>query len=167
MGEKTVVYQDNVSALADVSITRELGVPIGIENDKLSGGKRVIYHRDGKTIFDWQEPSREIGIPGTWANVDARLGVVMVAGSGMTYRKASCYNAQAVCADVLYGSFSDRPCNVKAGDEVAQRIILSFVEVTPEKTAALSRSVKIENTSEGKVLHFSLPEGGEADVSLL
>jgi hypothetical protein len=167
VGEKTVVYQDHVSALADVTIARELGVPIGIENDKLSGGKRVIYHRDGKIVLDWQGPSREIAIPGTWANVDARLGVVTVAGSGMTYRKASGYNAQAVCADVLCGSFSHRRQNVKSGEEVARRVVLFAVEATPEETSALSQSVKIEDTPDGKVLRFSLPEGGEAEVPLL
>jgi hypothetical protein len=44
---------------------------------------------------------------------------------------------------------------------------LCFAEVTPEETAALAKSVKIANTPKGKVLHFSLPEGGEAQVPLL
>lgn len=167
VGEKTVVYQDHVSAQADVSVAREKGVPIGIENDTLSGGKRVIYHRDGKTVLDWQDPSQEIRIAGTWANVDARLGVVTIAGSGMSYKKASGYNAQAVCADVLCGSFSHQRRNVKSGDEVTRRIVVFAVEVTPEETSALSQSAKIKDTPAGKVLRFSLPEGGEAEVPLL
>ena len=163
VGDKTVVYQDRVSALSDVSLARELGVPVGIENDQLTGGRRTVHHRDGKTAFDSEKPQPPAAIPGPWANVDGRLGVVSVVGSGLTYAQAAGYNAQAVCADVLYGSYSDRPRSFKAGDEVARRIVLFFVEVTPEETSALSQSVRIE----GDVLRFTLPEGGEAEVSLL
>jgi hypothetical protein len=166
VGEKTVLYQDRVTALTDLTIARELGAPIGIENDQLSGGKRVIYHRDGQTVVDWQGPSGEVDIPGGWANVDAQLGDVTVAGSGMTYSQASGYNAQAVCADIPYGSYSDRPQRVKAGGDVARRIVLFFVEVTPQETSALSQSVRIEETQAGKVLRFNLPEGAEAEVPL-
>ena len=175
IGEKTVVYQDRVTALSDVSVERELGVPVGIENDRLTGGKRVVYHRGGKIVFDWQKPQqtplgRELTsrpIPGPWVNVDGRLGVVMVAGSGLTYSQAAEYNAQAVYADVLYGSFSDRPRNFKDGDQVARRIVLFFAEVSPEETSALSQSLRIEEKPDGRVLHFRLPEGGEGEVLLL
>lgn len=167
VGEKAVVYQDRVSALSDVSVARELGVPVGIENDRLSGGRRVVCYQDGKTIFDWQKSQQPVHIPGSWANIDGRLGVVSVAGSGLTYAQASGYNTQAVYADVLYGSFSDQPRNFKADDEVAHRIMLFFVEVTPEETSVLSQSVRIEQTPDGQVLRFRLPEGGEAEVPLL
>ena len=164
IGEKTVVYQDRITALSDVSVTREMGVPIGIENDQVSGGKRVVSRSGGATVFDWQKPFPIDRIAGQWVNVDGRLGVVMAAGSGLAYAQASKYNPQGVYADVLYGSFSDAPRSFKAGDEVARRVVVLAVEVTPEETAALSRSVKIEG---GKALRFTLPEGGEADVPLL
>ncbi len=163
LGEKAVIYQDSVTALSDVTMAKELGVPFGIENDELSGGTRTIHHQDGETIFDWTKPQQPVAIPGSWANVEGRLGVVSVAGSGMTYIQAAGYNAQAVCADILYGSFSDEPKTFKAGDQVARRIAVLFVEVTPEKTAALARSIRIE----GKVLRVALPEGGEAEIPLL
>ena len=167
IGAKTVVYQDRVTALSDVSVTREMGVPIGIENDQISGGKRVVYHRDGRIVFDWQKPQPTVAIPGPWVNVDGRLGVVTAAGSGLAYSQATAYNPQAVYADVLYGSFSNAAESLAAGDEVARRIVLLCVEITPEETSALSRSVRIEDRPDGQVLHFALPEGGEAEVSLL
>ncbi len=91
----------------------------------------------------------------------------MFAGSGLSYSQATGYNAQAVCADVLYGSYSDRPRSFKAGDQVAKRIVLFFVEVGPEETSALSESVRIVDGPDGQVLRFRLPEGGESEVSLL
>ena len=163
MGGKTVVYQDRVSALRDVTVVRELGVPVGIENDQLTGGLRTVYHKDGKTIFDWQKPQKPAAIPGDWANVDGRLGVVTATGSGMVYSQAAGYNRQAVCADILYGSFSDAPRSFKTGDGVAHRIVLFFADVTPEETASLAKSVRIE----GSLLRFTLPEGGDAEVQLL
>ena len=168
VGEQTVVYQDRVTALADVSLSRELGVPIGIENDEVSGGKRVVYHRDGKTTFDWKTPQKPLALPGSWANVDGRLGVVMAVGSGLSYHQAAGYDPHmAVCPDILYGSFSDRPQHFQAGDQVAQRIVLFFVEVTPKTTSALSRAFSIAEESGTRVLRFKLPEGGHAEVPLL
>ena len=167
VGEKAVVYQDRVSAQSDVSVTRELGVGVGIENDRITGGTRVVYHRDGETVFDWSKPQAITAVPGPWANVDGRLGVVTAAGSGFAYSQAGKYNGQGVYADILYASFSDTAKQFKAGDEVARRIVLFFVEVTPQQTSELSRSVKIEDTPGGKALRFSLPEGGEGRVLLL
>ena len=124
-------------------------MPVGIENDEVTGGKRVVYHRDGKTHVRLEEASdRRLPCPGSWANVDGRLGVVMAAGSGLSYHQATGYDPHtAVCPDVLYGSFSDRPQHFKAGDQVAQRIVLFFVEVTPRTTSTLSRSFSIAEKS--------------------
>lgn len=167
IGEKALVYQDRLIALSDVYVANELGVPIGIENDKLTGGKRTLYHRDGSTTFDWQRFQPPVSLPGTWANVDCRLGVVSVAGSGLAYSQAVMYDpGMAVYPDILYGSFSNSPRTVRAGGEVALRIVLFFVEITPEQTSAISQSVRIEDGPEGRVLRLQLPEGGEADVPL-
>ena len=168
VGKQTVVYQDRVTALSDVSISRELGAPVGIENDEVTGGKRIVYHRDGKTTFDWRTPQKPLALPGSWANVDGRLGVVMAAGSGLSYHQAAGYDPHtAVCPDILYGSFSDRPQHFKAGEQVAHRVVLFFVEVTPKTTSTLSRSFTIAEKSGAQVLRFKLPEGGEAAVPLL
>jgi hypothetical protein len=167
VGEGTVVYQDRVTALVDVTVSRELGVPVGIENDEVTGGRRVVDHRDGQRTFTWQQPQPAVALPGPWANVDGRLGVVVAAGSGLSYRQASGYDPHtAVCADVLYGSFLDRPRQFKAGEHVARRIVLFFAEITAKKTAALAQAVRIQATP-GQVLQFKLPEGGQAEVPLL
>jgi hypothetical protein len=168
VGKQTVVYQDRVTALADVSLSRELGVPVGIENDEVTGGKRAVYYQGGRTTFDWKTPRPPLALTSSWANVDGRLGVVMVAGSGLSYQPAPGYDPHtAVCSDVLYGSFSDHPRHFNAGEQVAQRTVLFFIEVTPKTTATLSRSFTIAETSGRQVLRFKLPEGGQREVPLL
>ena len=167
IGKQTVVYQDRVIALSDVAISRELGVPLGIENDEITGSKRIAYYQGGKTIFDWKQPQKPLALPGSWANVDGRLGVVMAAGSGLSYHQAAGYDPHtAVCPDVLYGSLSDHPRHFKTGDQVAQRIVLFFVEVTPKATSTLAHTFSIAEKSGTKVLHLKLPEGGHAEVPL-
>ncbi len=163
IGARTVVYQDRVTALSDVAVARELGAPIAIENDKLSGGTRTLTHDGGSLTLDWQKPQPAVRMSGNWANVDGHLGVVSCAGSGLAYIQATGYTPQAVYADMLYSSFSDKQREFKAGDEVAHRVVIFFTEITPEETAALAKSAKIE----GQTLRFKLPEGGEGEVSLL
>jgi len=168
VGESTVVYQDQVTAVADVTVSHELGVPVGIENDEVTGGQRVVYHQGGQRTFTWQQRQPAFALPGNWANVDGRLGVVMAAGSGLSYQQALGYDPHmAVCADVLYGSFGGHEQRFKAGDPVVRRIVIFFTEVSPEKTAALAKSVRVEERPQGRVLHFKLPEGGRAEVPLL
>src|SRR5262249_47736385 len=151
VGDKAVVYQDSVTALKELSVARELGLPLGIENDQLTGGKRALFHEGGKTVFDWQHPQPPVAIPGNWANVDERLGAVMVEGAGMAYVQASGYHPQtAVCSDMLCVSFSDRPRRFKPGEEVAHRTVLLFVEITARKTAALAKSFSVKETMNGR-----------------
>ncbi len=167
VGEKTLVYQDCVTALAEVSVTREQGVPVGIENDELTGGQRVVFHQGGKIIFDWQHPQPPVQVPGSWVNVDGRLGAVRVAGAGTAYIQAAKYHPQmAVCSDTLCASFSAGRRQFQPGEEVARRTALLFVEVTAKETAALAASFNIQESQNGRTLRFNLPEGGEGRVRL-
>ena len=168
LGEKAVVYQDNVVALSDVVITKELGVPLGIENDQITGGKRIVRHCDGEVVFDWRKPRPPTAIPGTWANIDGRLGVVLIEGAGMTYTQAKSYSPGiSVYSDVFHCSHSDQPKHVKSGASVARRIVLFVVESSPEETAALAQSSRLEDNAGRKVLRVKLPEGGTGNVPLL
>ena len=117
--------------------------------------------------MEYQERQKPAPLPGSWANVGGRLGVSMVEGSGLSYAPSSGYDPHmAVCTDVLYGSYAQGPKHFKAGDQVARRLILWFVELSPHQTAALTRSVRIEDQAGHQVLRFKLPEGGEAEVPL-
>ncbi len=76
IGSQTMVYEDRVMALTNVTVRSERGVPVGIENDWLTGGTRLVSDEDGQIKFDWQKPRPSVALPGSWANVDGRLGVI-------------------------------------------------------------------------------------------
>jgi hypothetical protein len=168
IGRQAVVYQDRVVAMADLSVKRERGVSLGIENDEITGGTRSVSSKDGTTLFDWQKPKPLAAVSGSWANVDSRLGIIMAAGSGISYQQATAYQqGMAVYPDILYASFSDHPRHFKAGEEVAHRVAILYVEVTPSETSNLAQSWKIENAPSGPTLRFKLPESGESKIPLL
>jgi hypothetical protein len=167
LGEKMLVFQDVVTAVTNVSVVDERGVSIGIENDEVSGGTRLLSHQDGQVTFEWRKPRALLKVPGGWANVGGRLGVVRVAGSGLAYVQATNYGPMSVCTDGFYGSFSDQRRDFQPGAEVARRTALIMVEVTSEQTASLARSVRIEGEPNRRSLRFKLPEGGAGQVPLM
>jgi hypothetical protein len=66
----------------------------------------------------------------------------------------------------LYASYCNHPREFKAGEAVARRVAVFFVEVTPEETAALAQSCRIEAKSGSRVLRFKQPRGEDAEVPL-
>lgn len=169
IGPRAVVYEDRVTALADVTIKGERGLPIGIENDEITGGSRTVSGSTAETRFDWKQRQRDtVPVSGSWANVDGRMGVIAIAGAGIAYKQAGGYSPGiSVCTDVLYGSYSDQVRHFKAGDKVARRLALFVVEVTPQETAAIARSCKVEGTATAPVLHFTDADGAQTTVPLL
>jgi hypothetical protein len=167
LGSQTVVYEDRVTALSDVTVRSERGVPVGIENDEITGSTRIVSGQEGRLEFNFQQPQQPVALPASWANVDSRMGIVVVAGSGMEYVQASGYSPGiSVGADILYGSCSDRVRQFKGSEEVAHRIVIFSLEVTPEETLTLARSWKIESKRGGQVLRFQQAGGKDAEVPL-
>jgi hypothetical protein len=168
IGEKTVVYEDRVTALEDVTVKIEGGFPIGIENDEITGGSRLVSHQDGHSAFDFRKPRPPLIVSGSWMNVDGRLGVVMARGAGLAYQQAGGYKPGiSICEDILYGSLSNHRKHFQAGEEVAHRVAVACVEVTPRETAALAKTVRIEQGPRGSTLHLKLAGGGETEIPLL
>lgn len=168
MGSQSVVYEDRVTALNDVTIKAERGLPLGIENDAITGGNRTVFNSGGQTEFSFDHPRKTVvSFNGSWANVDGRVGVLVLSGSGLAYQQASGYSRGiSVCSDILYCSFSDNPRQFKAGDEVARRVAILLVEVSSIQTEALSRSCRLEKDSHGSVLHFMQPDGTNSEIRL-
>lgn len=167
IGGQTVVYEDRVTAVSDVTVDHEHGLPVAIENDEISGGKRVVTDQAGEHVFGFKQPAKPTALAGSWANVDGRLGMVALAGSGMNYSQAAGYSGGiSVCSDFLYGSFSDHSRHFKAGEEVAHRVAVFYVEVGAKETAGLAQACRIESGPNGRVLHCKRADGGEAEVSL-
>ena len=166
VGERTVVYSDRVTAIKDVTVSREQGVPVGIENDEFTGNMRKLYYQSGARTIVGLGTEGLIRIPGSWANVDGRLGVVMVSGSWLVYQDAAKYNRDGALQDVLFGSFSDTARDYKSGSQVARRIVVLFTETSPSDTAKLARRIRVEKTPAGSVLRLTLPDGGECRIAL-
>jgi hypothetical protein len=166
-GSQTVVYEDEVTALADLTMHKELGVPIGIENDEITGGTRHASFRDGVFVANWQEPKPVMSITGSWVNIDGRLGVVSIAGSGLSYVQGSGYlPGISVCADILYGSYSDRLRQFKKDQVVARRIAIFFVDVTPQETSRLAKSSSLEEKRGIQILRFRQPNGEYSQITI-
>lgn len=167
IGSQTVVYEDRVTAVSDLTVKAERGAPIGIENDQITGGTRIVSTESGQTQFGFHHPQQPVALTGSWANVDGRLAIVMPAGSGLSYIQASGYSPGiSVCSDILYGSFSAKERQFRAGDPVAHRVAILFVGVTPQETASLAQSCSIESTATGKVLHLKQPGGKASEIAL-
>lgn len=167
LGSQTVIYEDEVTALADLTMQKELGIPLGIENDEITGGARHVSSRDGQFVAKWQELKPALPLTGSWANIDGRLGVVSIAGSGLSYAQGSGYlPGISVCADILYGSYSDRPRQFKQGQIVVRRVAIFFVEVTSQETSRLAKSSSLEEKHGAQILHFKQPDGKDGQITL-
>ena len=168
IGEKAVLYEDRVIAARDVTIAQENGVPIGIENDEITGGARQLFWQDGHAVLDFKKPQKPLTISGSWANVDGRLGLIMVAGGNLSYNQGKNYaRGISIYEDVLYGSFLTQPKQFKEGDEVAHRVAIVLLETSPKETAAVAKSFKIDDGPDGKVLRFKPRGEREIEIRLL
>lgn len=168
IGDRVVVYEDHVIALESVTITAEHGMPFGIENDEITGGSRTITNEHGQTISDWKHQKPALPIPGSWVNIDSRVGIAVIAGSGISYVQAQGYSRGiSICSDILYGSTSDKPQHFAGGNEVVHRLAVFAVGVTPDETEALFRSCKLEMNATGALLRFDQLGGTRASVKLL
>jgi hypothetical protein len=169
VGSQAVVFEDRVTAMADVTVNGERGIPLGIENDEITGGTRTVTDREGRREFSFHRRQPIAALAGPWVNADDRMSVIMLGGgaTGLAYQQASGYSKGiSVCSDILYGSFWDKARSFKAGDEVAHRIALVLLEVTAQETAALAKACHMEATPTGRVLHFKRPDGSDAQVPL-
>jgi hypothetical protein len=163
LGEKTVVYQDVVVAMEDVVVEHEKGVPLGIENDEITGGQRLVSFQNGQSLCDCAKPPGPLAIGGNWVNIDSRLGMVAIQGEGMSYLPATAVTRGiSVKTDLLYGSFHDGKQSFKRGQEVCRRIAVCYVNVTPKETSRLAQSCRVD----GGRLHVTLGGGGAADIPL-
>lgn len=137
--------------------------PLGIENDRLSGGRRIVHaQRDSFAarinIEAGKHGPRRIESP--WLNIDDRLGMV-ASGPGFVYTQAHRYNQRSVAADMVV------PLPGEAG--MAWQLIPG---VTREETARLAAdfsvqwapasgwggSVAVRDPS-GRVFKIILPDG--------
>jgi hypothetical protein len=167
IGEQTVVYEDIVVAQSNITVRAERGLPIGIENDQITGNTRTLTDATGQTTFTFGKVTPAKAISGNWANVGGRLGMVTIDGAGMAYFQGTGYlPGICVCADTLYGSYNTNSRAFKPGEVVAHRIAVVCVETSPKETAALAKSCLVKMQPGSETLEFTQPDGTKGQASL-
>ena len=156
---RPVVYLERLAAAADIEVDRVRTAAFGILNEDAPGinpNQRTLHSATGKrVVVGYAEgPSTELGIKGTWLNVDNRLGVVTSAASGFRYQDENRYR-QSRLREVLTAHALDGMGAVDAGKTFGKAAVL----VLPATTAAETQTQGIELTMAGTVLAVRLADG--------
>lgn len=156
-----LAYLDHVTANADIVVLEERGLTIGIENDTVSGGKRQIAGADGATrTVVGGGAAGDHPLPGNWANIDGRLGLISTPGSPLLYRAAGKPNRPGAREDLLIGAFRGERRPVPAGAVVAERAGLILPGASPEETARLAQRFTVKRDAQsGATLQFQGTDG--------
>jgi hypothetical protein len=159
-----MAYVDRVTAMQDLTITEELGLPVAIENDMVSGNRRALMTDSGAQSVVGGT-GKDIVLSGGWVNVDSRLGVV-VPDAAFVYRAAADYNRPGAREDLLFGRYSAERRLCRAGEVVAQRAMLLLLDAGPEETAKTAASVRFRDINGTLRLAFTGPDGRAHTLSL-
>lgn len=128
-----VVYLDKVLAKGSITVKDEGGISTGILTDPICGNSRTLYYQGGSTVSDGNTP---VTIPGNWANVDRRLGLVMGGTYALYFGGRELLNS--VYVSRLFGTFNISPRNYTAGQVVTTRNATFYSNIDEATTAALA-----------------------------
>jgi hypothetical protein len=160
----TMVYVDRVTANADATVTQARGLPVGIQNDAVSGNVVRLYSAGGmKTLHGGDAGDTQIS--GAWANVDDRLGLV-VPGGALVYRSAGPPNRPGAREDILYGALDTRRHGVRPREEVTRRAMILLPNATAAQTAKVAAGTRVDRGDIGTSISFRDVDGKERMVSL-
>lgn len=160
-----LAYVDRVRARRDVTITEERGLSVGVENDAVSGNRREVWTRGGKAVMTAGK-EQDHALAGQWANVDGRLGLVAAPGSRLLYRAAGKPNRAGAREDILLGAFRSGPRTVATNQIVAERAGLLLPDASPEETAKIAASLRVERGTTGTILRFTDGDGRNHTLAL-
>lgn len=107
---------------------------LGVENDKLSGGRRRVVSGEGTNSVVALRTASTFKVGGTWLNIDNFLGMA-ASEQGFAYEPAGGYNHRSVGVDRVTPALSARCWAMVAGADASatQRMELSFREQGPRK----------------------------------
>jgi len=152
IGDEFVVYMDETKANwpCPINIKGERGIPIGIENDELTGECRLLYTSDGKfSILGERSFSEIYKFNGNWINIDNRLGMIVWGSSGIAYQTSGGYNRRGAKRDLLFGSYSNRDRSFWLNKIINRRGTLILVNYNHKKTREVSNKIDVLNLPEG------------------
>lgn len=139
-----VVYMDEAKAKADITVTKEEGIPLGFQTDEISGNTRALYSASGSSISDGNSL---VAVDGNWVDVDNSLSVVVNGGQGIKYGNRSLSNS--VYYSKLYASYSDSAKSFAKGDMIANRTAVFYSNINSDKTANLAGSIVYPEVADG------------------
>lgn len=160
-----VAYLDRVTAIRAVVVTEELGLPIAVENDALSGGRRTLLTGNGTTHGISGGANRDVRVEGNWVNVDRRLAMVSPIG-GILYSAAGRANRPGAREDYLIGAYNGTKRLFTSGQVVAERAGVILLNATVAETKALAASVKLERTGRTVSLQYEALGGSPHILTL-
>jgi hypothetical protein len=160
----TLVYLDRVTANREVMVTEARGLPVGIENDPVSGNFVRLFTANGEQVRRGGAAG-DLPVPGGWANVDDRLGVVSAAGP-MVYRSAGKPNRPGAREDILYGALVTAPRAFHPREEVVRRAMILLPDATAAQTKKVAATVRLDRGDIGTSVSFHDVDGAERMVSL-
>ncbi len=149
-----VLYLDDVSALADVTVTAERGIVAGISVDEFTGTDRTIACAEGQDTLDGSELTL---LQGNWVNIDGQIGILSRGGSQMAFGDREDNNS--ILTARFYGSFDDGKRDFVQGSTVGSRTGVYYTGISPDQTAGLNSKVLPLGQGNG------LPEGWKGCVA--
>ena len=114
-----VIYLDYVTALDNVTITKEQGGLMAISTDPFTSTSRKIYNDDSD-----------------WLNIDNHVGFVSRSGKKMTF--GNCSNNNSILTSKLYPLYSDSLRTVRKGEIVDSRHVIYYSNVDTTTTRQMS-----------------------------
>jgi hypothetical protein len=160
----TMVYIDRVTANADVTVTQSRGVPVGIQNDAVSGNVVRLYSAGGMKTLRGGDAG-DTAISGAWANVDNRLGLIAPGGK-LVYRSAGPPNRPGAREDILYGALDTSLHHVRARGEVTRRAAILLPNASAAQTAKVAAGARVDRGDMGTSISFRDVDGKDRMVSL-
>lgn len=160
----TVVYVDRVTAEKAVTVTQARGLPLGIENDPVSGGTVRLYYAGGDTLRRGGDAG-DLAVPGHWANVKGSLGFI-VPDSRMVYRSVGKPNRPGAREDILFGALEAKPRSYGRREEVCRRAAIILPNATPAATARVAASTRVDRGDIGTSITFQDMDGRRWMVNL-
>ena len=160
-----LAYVDRVTARQNVTVTEERGLPVGVENDEVTGNRRRLITQGGKqTVIGGEQ--KDHALPGSWVNIDGRLGLVTARGSSLLYRAAGKPNRPGAREDILIGAHRSGPRSFAKGGVVADRAGLLLPDASPEETGKIATTLRVERGKGGTTLRFTGPDGRRHALAL-
>ncbi|KNY28892.1 discoidin domain-containing protein [Pseudobacteroides cellulosolvens] len=138
------VYMDVAKSKADITVTKEEGIPLAFQTDNISGNTRVVTSNDNSAVLDGTSLTN---ISGNWVNVDNSLSVVVDGSNGMKYGNRTLSNS--VYYSTLYGSYNDQEKLSSKGDTIANRTAVFYSNIDSGMTANLSKGIIYPKMADG------------------